>query len=351
MDTPTLRILDTLTSHLGEPLSINQLTERVKDKHGTAYYANIYKKLQKLKNEGLLTIEFCGNSSIIKPNFRNYLLIDSLAEMEIEKKINFLKRRTELTTILSNMNKLLNNMCSIKSISAINAAKNIGLNRIELLFILRKSIGDKNATIKLYENMSQLQDKYNLRIDSLILNEDDFSALIRSDDINPLREAIAKQTTFFCPEAFWNEIKEIAEETEIKTITTETKPDKISEDAIVYNLSRFGYKEFGPTILQTNKYCIEYIITALLLSNDARRIEAIPIILAKNEFKSNLLAFLSQKYRITSKLLGLLKILQSIKPNNRITGTISILETFDEEETPADEQSILRKMRLYNVIK
>ena len=301
MDTPTLRILDILTSHLGEPLSINQLTEKIKDKYGTAYYANTYEKLQKLKNEGLLIIEFFGKSSIIKPNFHNYLIIDSLAEMEIENKINFLKRRTELLTILSDMNRLLNNMCSIKSISSINSAKNIDLNRIELLFILRKSIGDRNATIELYEHMRQLQDKYNLRIDSLILNEDDFSSLIKSNDINPLREAIAKKIVFFCPEAFWNEIKGIAEEAEIKAITIETKPSKISEADIVYNLSRFGYKEFGPTILQAKKYCIEYIIAALLLSDNARRLEAIPIILAKNEFRSNLLAFFSQEKRKIKK--------------------------------------------------
>ncbi len=351
MDTLTFRILDTITSRLGEPLSINQLTEKIKEKYGTAYYANIYEKLQKMKNEELIITEFYGKSSIIKPNFHNYLLIDSLAETEIEKKISFLQRRTELLTVLSEMNRLLNNHCSIKSVSSINSEKNIALNRMELLFILRRTIGDINATIELYKDMNQLQDKYNLRIDSLILDEEDFSSLIKSKDINPLREAIAKKIVFFCPEAFWNEIKEIAEEAEIKALLTETEPNRISEENLVYNLSRFGYKEFGPTVLQANNYCIEYIITSLLMSNDPRRLEAIPIILAKNDFKTNLLAFLSQKYRTTGKLLGLLKILQKIKPNNRIIDTISILETFTEEEMSADEQTILRKMRLYNAIR
>jgi len=86
MDTPTLRILDTISSNLGDSISINQLTERIRETYGTAHYANIYHKLQKLKKEGLLSLDLIGRSSNIKLNFQNYLLIDTLAEMEIEKK-------------------------------------------------------------------------------------------------------------------------------------------------------------------------------------------------------------------------------------------------------------------------
>ncbi len=64
-----------------------------------------------------------------------------------------------------------------------------------------------------------------------------------------------------------------------------------------------------------------------------------------------MLAFLSQKYRTSGKLIGLLKILQSIKPDSKIKDAISILETFHEEETQANEESIRRKMRLYNAIR
>ena len=80
MDTPTLRILETISSNIGDPLSINKLTERIKDIYGSAYYANIYQKLQDLKNEGMLNLELIGKSSNIKLNFQNYLLIDTLAE-------------------------------------------------------------------------------------------------------------------------------------------------------------------------------------------------------------------------------------------------------------------------------
>lgn len=348
MDTPTLRILDTISSHLGDSLSINQLTKRIKDTYGVAYYANIYQKLQELKKENLLTLDNLGRSSIIKLNFQNYLLIDFLSEMEIEKKMEFLKNRNDLLIFLTEMDKSLNKTCAIKSISSINLAKNIKLNRIELLFLLRKTSDYHNETVRLYSEMLKLQNKYNLRVDSLILDEDDFSDLIRSDEINPLREALFRKTIFFCPQAFWSEIREIAEKTEIKSIKTETKPASISDLDIVYNLGRFGYKEFGLKIEQGKKFCIEYLITALLLLDDPRRLEAIPIVLAKNSFRSNLMAFLSQKFGTAGKLLGLLRILQKIKPSSEIDEALDILKIFTLEETPTDEQSILQKMRLYN---
>jgi len=350
MNTPTFRILDTLSSNIGDFLSINQLTEKIKDTYGTAYYPNIYHKLQELKNEGLLKLDRIGTSSNVKLNFQNYLLIDALAEIEIKKKRNFLSKRTELFPFLTEMDKTLNNKCTIKSISAINPAKNIKLNRIEFLFLLSKTPEYHNETIQLYKEMLNLQNMHNLKINSLILDENDFYDLLTSDEINPLREALSQKITFFCPQTFWSEIKQIAEKTEIKTIKTETKPANISDLDLTYNLNRFGYKQFGTSHEKGNKFCIEYITTAILLQDDARLIEAIPIILAKNSFKSSLIAFLSQKFETAGKLLGLLKILQTIKPKREINETIDILETLNTEEIPADEESILKNMRLYNAL-
>lgn len=348
MDTLTLRIIDTISSNLGDSLSINQLTERIKDTYGNAYYPNIYRKLQLLKNEGMLNLSLIGRSSIIKLNFQNYLLTSFLAEMEIEKEMEFLKKRQDLHDFLEEMEKSLNDTCAIKSISSINPKMNIKLNRIELLFLLRKASAYHDETLRLYREMNRLQNKHNLRIDSLILDEDDFSSLIRSNEINPLREALTNKIAFFCPQAFWSEIRRIAEETEIRTIRKETKPADISDLDLVYNLGRFGYKEFGLTLEQGREFCIEYLTTSLLLMGDARRLEAIPIILAKNRFRSNLLAFLSQKFGTSGKLLGLLKILQSIRPKSEIDETIEIMEALNVEEISADEKSILQKMRLYN---
>lgn len=58
------------------------------------------------------------------------------------------------------------------------------------------------------------------------------------------------------------------------------------------------------------KFCIEYIVTSLLLKEDARGFDAVAVILAKNSFNCNLLAFLSQKYELTPRPLGILNVLR-----------------------------------------
>ena len=353
MDTATFRILDTISSHLGDSLSINQLTDKIKATYGTAHYANIYEKTCELKKQRLLCTNLVGRSSIIKLNFQNYLLIDFLAEMEIKKKLEFLTNRNDLLVLLAEIEKLLNNICEIRSISAINLAKNIKLNRIELLFLLKNAEEASNYyddTASICAELQRLQKKYNLKIDSLILNEHDFFDLMKSDEISPLKEALLNKTALFCPQAFWSEIREIAKEIEIRIDRAETRPTDISELNLTYNLSRFGYREFGPALEQGNEICIEYLITAVLLRNDARRTKAVPIILAKNDFKTNLLVFLSHKFGTSGKLLGLLKALYDIKPSKEIEETMRLLRILETEEIQADERSILQEMRLYDAI-
>jgi len=86
VDETTFRILDTLSRELGRQISINELTRKIAKQHGSAYYANIYKKLLALNKEGTILIGRIGKSSIISLNFKNYLLIDLLIEMELKKK-------------------------------------------------------------------------------------------------------------------------------------------------------------------------------------------------------------------------------------------------------------------------
>ncbi len=351
IEAPTHRILDTISAHLGEPLSINQLTEKIKEKYGNAHYSNTYKKIKELETIGALTRDSYGNSCIIKPNFENEIIIDLLSQIEIERKICFLKEKNEFSNIFSSLRKYIDDICSIKSISSIDSEKNSELNRLELIFLTRDPKDHRDTTCELYKRTKEIQEQYNLRLDSLILNESDFSFFISSKEINPLREAIRREITIFCPQAYWSKIKEISEKSEIVSIKTETTPYNISEDDLTYNLNRFGYKEFGTKLSQGKKYCIEYIIISLLQSNEIRRLEAIPIILSKNSFKPNLLTFLAQKYNAPSKLLGILRTLRNIRSSDIIEETITLMETLtDREEALIDEESTIRNLRLYNVL-
>jgi len=350
LDKATVRILDTISSNIGDSLSINQLTERIKDTYGSAYYANIYRKLQELKSEGLLDLEPIGKSSSVKLNFDNYLLIDNLAAVEIEKKIDLLSKRKNLFSLLADMDKILADKCSIKSVTAINPLKNVKLNRVELLFLLRETPDYLNETVELSKEMLSLERKYNLKISSLILDKCDFVDLLTSDEVNPVKEALSQQITLYNPQAFWIQIKEIAEKSQIRTISSETKPLNLSDSDLTFNLNRFGYSEFGASFTHGKKFCVEYITTSLLLREDARGIDAVAVILAKNRFNSNLLSFLSQKYQTAPKLLGILKILRQTNPKPQVNDVVKILKAVNLQELPADETSIKQKLELYHAL-
>jgi hypothetical protein len=88
----------------------------------------------------------------------------------------------------------------------------------------------------------------------------------------------------------------------------------------------------------------------MLLQDDVRLQEAVPILLAKNKFNTNVLAFLTQKYGTAKRLLTMLKILQEIKPKQEIDQTIDLIKIFNQEEMPVNSESILQKLRLYNAL-
>jgi len=326
MDKVTNRILEEITSRIGGSLSINELTNRMKDKYGSAYYKNIYDKLQNLKNDGLLNLELIGRSSSIKLNFENCLLIDTLSIMEIEKKLKFLCDKANLFSLFAEMDKSLSDKCCIRSISTINPLRNIKLNRIELLLLLNETPDYIDQTTKLQKITLGLQWKFNLKMNNLILDFKDFFCLLTSDEINPVRESLSQQITLYNPQAFWRQIGEIAQKSQIKTLQGETKPLSIPDSDLNSNLNRFGYSEFGTSIAQGKKFCIEYIVTSLLLKEDARGLDAVAIILAKNSFNCNLLAFLSQKYEVSHRLLGILNALKHTTSKREVVHTVKIFK-------------------------
>ena len=144
-----------ISSNMGDSLSINELTKRMKGKYGSAYYKNIYDKLQEIKNDGLLNLQPVGRSTIIKLNFDNYILMDTLSHMEIERKLEFLSNKSNLFSFLAEMDKSLSGKCCIMSISTINPLRNLKLNRIWaensddqnlLLWFSRRRVGFQKLT-------------------------------------------------------------------------------------------------------------------------------------------------------------------------------------------------------------
>ena len=89
-----------------------------------------------------------------------------------------------------------------------------------------------------------------------------------------------------------------------------------------------------------------------MFHDDARRIDAIPVIIAKNpKISYDLLLFLARKYGFGGKMLGILRTLRNLVTHGikAVDEPIRLLEAIGMEEVRANSKSIKEKLRLYNV--
>ncbi len=278
--------------------------------------------------------------------------MDLLTEMELTRKHDLLKRRESLRLLLAGIEEDRKDFYLVNSLCLIYPEGNISLNRAELLILLQKASEESNSDAEaIRKNLMNLQALHNMRIDFLILGKDEFLELLETEERNPLKEMLSNKIAFYAPQSFWSVIKDgHARGSRIRFEREVINTRKMAERTLAYNLARFGYREMGTKIEREENICIELVATSLLTGKDARRIGAIPVILAKNQANYNLLVFLSQKYNVSGRLLGLLKALNRITPAKQLETAIDTLEAMKVKEVKADPSRIRERLRLYNAI-
>lgn len=362
MDRTAFRILDTLSRDPGSPVSINELTKRISRLHGPAYYKNIYDRVRGLSGEGLLKKTAFGNASRVSLNFDDYGLPSLLGEMECEKKRRLMGSGNWLRSLISSLDERFRPFL-ISSISIVKPLKAASLNRAELLFILpdtqpfeTKGGPEPAETLKereireriaIHSSIRELEGHRNLRLDPLILKGSELLSLLRSGDPT-IGGMLSDQVTFLRPEDFWISIREAIRKGAIPAGTV-PNPAEMPEGDIAYNLESFGYREFGREA-EGRDIPLEYVITSVLLSGDARRAGAVPVLLSKNRPNYSLLLFLCRKYGRLERLLGLLNALRKIKCTSGALSAIRILEATGIKEEKADLKSIKKRMEMYHAI-
>ncbi|WP_067957035.1 hypothetical protein [Nitrosopumilus sp. Nsub] len=355
MNESTLRTIDILSRRIGKPVSINKLVEKIHEKYGTAYYRQIYDEIKKLKENNEIDMIRSGKSTLPFLNFNNPLLIDKLSQIELERKIRFLHDRKELELIIFELMEKLRKYELISSMGIVNPERNAKLNRIELIIMLRnfESDNDWKPTFTIRKRIDAISALHNIRIDPLLIQENNFIELLKDDNANIVKNILSNKIIISNPQNFWMIIKSMSDNKIQFSTDNEINPAKITEDELMYNLAKFGYKEFGHVITKESSIRIEYIITAILLRKEVRMLEAIPIILIKTETKVNynLLLFLSQKYDTASKLLGVLNAIREYKHIHGVKIAIRNLKALKTEEIKANFDDLERKMRLYHVIR
>lgn len=315
-----LEIIDILSSLL-RPVSISELTRIIKHQYGSSHYPNINRKLHEMKRHNIVYLLRIGGSLATTLNFENYETMNLLAAMEAHKEKEILKDSPIISDIILTIQIASKNFHFIHSGIIANPIENLNLNRIELLIILKPKKVDQSwrkefdegledEKKRLQELVIRLSKKNVIRIDYLLLQRKDFLQLIQSDEKNEVKEMMYRKLVFLEPNAFWTELKETFEKgyrySELPTEGSyETNPIDITENDMVFNLARFGYMEFGSSVTRGNSYSIEYIITSILMNDDTRRIESIPILIEKNKggIIVELLGFLCRKYNVLDKLL------------------------------------------------
>ncbi len=348
MDETEFRILDTLSRDPDRQISISELTREIQHLHGTAHYPNTYRALQEMKQEGIIDLAKTGSASMVSLNLRNPQTIDSLSEMELHKRHALSEKREEFQRLSSS----ISDYAALGPISLIDPERNLKLNRAELVIPLPEWAATKEAPEALRQSLESLEAKLDMRIDALTLGEAEFRSLLAARDRNSLKEMLSKQTTILAPDLFWGQIRNAwAHGIQVHFDCEETNPAKIPARDIIHNLARFGYTEFGPRITDGRDIGIEYIVTALLLGGDARRILAIPTLLAKNQPNYTLLLFLSRKYGTQGQLLGLMQALAKFKEDPGLRKAIEALERNHTEAAKVNESAIEENLRTYNALK
>ncbi len=360
----TYKILDILARDIGNPISINKIKNKIKKFHGNADYKNIHTSIHEMEKSRIITTEKIGKSTIAELNFENYIIIDLLSEMELIKKIRFLENYSEYQLTIQELNSMFKELFFIKSVLLIDPKRNAKLNRMELVWIhvAHPSVDADKEMIAIQDFIHKLQQIHNIKIDYLVLPDKKFIELLKMEEANTIKEMLSNKIILFDPQTFWMEIKEtLSKGIRIKTNEQETHPAKIREIDLTFNLERFGYKEMGTCLyLDAKPIGIEYIVTSILIKKDnIRRLEAIPIILAKNNEKVNysLLVFLASKYKVIRQLHSILKVLDTLKPTKKVQDIIKEISGAMKQKIKNDQKIIElslkdmeKKMRLYNVI-
>lgn len=349
LDETTFKILETLSLELGTEMSINQLTGKIGERHARAYYANTYNKLQRLAKDNIVTINRIGNTSIVKLNFDDYWIVDVLAQMEIQKKqASGNKADPAIRLLLPGIERACREEIPfVGSVCMVRPEKNQLLNRVELVVLAKATAADLSPV---HEAMNSLQKTNPMRIDYLVLSDVEFLELISSDEVNPAREMLADRIVIFGQQNFWYVIQTATRRgTSIKVLRAETAPARVSEANLVYSMARFGYTEMGAKPSRGREICIEYTIAAMIAQGDVRRIEAVPVLLAKNKVNYDLLMFISRKFKLSERLLGLMEALAEIIPEKKeLQYATNVMKRAAIVAEPADKKNILEKMRLYN---
>jgi hypothetical protein len=340
------KVLDAMSKRVNAPVSIRQLTSEMGEESGPAYYPNIYRALSSLQKEGVVTMEKQGKASIPILNFANYLLLDTLTEMELQKKRDFLRKWPHTWALFESLERELGDLPSVESILLLDPEHNAKLNRAELLILTDGK--DKAREGKAEKAAHEMGTRFNVRVEPLVVAGAELIEGLRSPEKHPFKEMLPGMVVLYMPQKFWGLIRDaMVHGMRIRFDLDRTDPSKIGEKDLTYNLARLGYREIGSETETGQDFSVEYIVSSALLGEDKRRIVAVPVLLAKDKIEYSILVFLSRRYGFAEKLLGVLIALIKVAPSREIDHAVASMSGAGISPAKMDEAHVRRALRLY----
>ena len=341
------KIVDAMSREIGNPVSISGLTTEIKQDFGSAHYPNIYNAVQELEKENVVQIERRGNASIPTLNFANYLLPDILTQIELQKKYDLLKKWPEAQFLLSSLEQELSGLSFIRSILLIDPKHNMKLNRAEILILTDHEDSANRRRAK--SIVSEQRRRLSIRVEDLVMGRDRLIDFLKPGEKNPVKEMLSDKIATYLPQSFWDLVRDACVHgTLIRFDNERTNPSKIKEADLAYNLARFGYMELGSEVRQGEDYSIEYIISSVLLGNDARRAAAASVLISKGQPSFELLEFLSMRHGFAENLLGLLEAFADVSPSTEVSDTISSLKVRGVRPCKSGNAQVRALMEMYD---
>lgn len=316
MNEHEFRVLDALVRNPDGRMSINELDRWVSRRYNLRKaYKNTRHTVLRLRLENVLSTKSRGKSTMTGLNFGSPLLAGELAIFEIEKKRRFLTANPDFNGVLWELEKKLDAVADFAILSDPERSRITG--SWDALLAVR----DESAADRVVGNFEKM---HNIRINQLVLMPREFESSMTSEEGNPAKAFLAgERMVLLNPERFWRTVCSMKERgLEIK-LENLPNPTKLKDEAILANMSIFGYPLRSPSAKKPSeagleKIALESLIAAIVFKGgDARLIEAIPILLAKNPVNQRYLFFMAKKYGMINKVGFLLEASEELIVSDR----------------------------------
>lgn len=307
-----LLITETLLLHSRYSFSINGLAKKLQENYSRGSYSTVNIRIKDMEKEKKILIRKLGNTTLVNLNFEDFQILRSLYELEGYKVNKIIAEYPFFNEIHNQLSKLFDQ--SRYSICSSYTRSNLKRNRIELIFITYDIITDTDRQV-IARWIMETGIMKNIRIDYFIITMKKFKEYLQTEDFNYVKEVLYNRIVLVHSIDFWNSILPTLSKLENMDLkydndySTETDFTEISDDVIIYNLDRYGYKEFGPSYKIEKKISIEYLIMAILMKQNQRWYESVKVIANRNPAKLDLelLVFLCKKYSLLEKLIEIIK--------------------------------------------